>query len=473
MTFGSETESASPAISSSLIETVAWCAMLAALPFVAIDVVCGNWDHDGGFYLLRGWYISSGLRPYLDFGTIYPPLGDIITAAFLKAGFAHLVLAIALPILWVLATMMATALLVYRATRDRALAVLVAALVPAFSVNNGGNHLTLEHCVSVFSLLAFLPLVSESRLTSSAAARAIFFSVAAILSKQTGLVTLVVVTAGLIDRRHELTRRHILAMAAAALALPIAILAWLGFDLVRIHANVVSRLTHYTSASDSTNWGVIPHEFVRAPATAWLFVATIVIGVILAARVRGIRLMALAAAAGVVVQFLPRLIRDYSHYNLNAWPLIALVLALALARTQRFVALATRAALLLLAVIVNASLLFTYPWAGVSPLLHTYYPAATIVASITPENATVRQYGTEPIIEFLAWRREEMIERPWDPAWLYPTPPHPNSTIVIVHNRERNNAKLLAWLEHQGFVPVAQIRAHGLITILRHRRSFS
>lgn len=471
MTSGFESESATPAISTRLIETVAWCALLAALPFVAIDVVCGNWDHDSGFYLLRGWYISTGLRPYLDFGTIYPPLGDIITAAFLKAGFAHIVLAIALPMLWVFATMMATALLVYRATRDRGLAVLIAALVPAFSAHNGGNHLTLEHCVSVFSLLAFLPLIGESRLTPAAAARAIFFSVAAILSKQTGLVTLVVVMAGLIDRRHELTRRHLVAMIAAALALPLAILAWLGFDLVQIHANVVSRLAGYTSASDPTNWRVIPREFVRAPATAWLLLATIVLGLILAARVRGVRLMALAAAAGVVVQFAPRLIRDYSHYNLNAWPLIVLVLALILARTQPVVALASRAALLLFAVVVNASLVFTYPWAGVSPLLHTYYPAATIVASITPDDATVRQYGTEPIIEFLAWRREELIERPWDPAWLYPTPPHPNSTVVIVHNRERNNAKLLAWLEQYGFVPVAQIRAHRLITILRHPSS--
>jgi len=471
VTFGIESESSSPAISSSLIETVAWCTLLAALPFVAIDVVCGNWDHDGGFYLLRGWYVSTGLRPYLDFGTIYPPLGDIITAVFLKAGFSHVVLAIALPMLWVFATMLATALLVHRATRDRALAVLVAALVPAFSVNNGGNHLTLEHCVSVFSLLAFLPLVRDSRLTPAGAARAILFSVAAILSKQTGLVTLVVVLAGLVDRRHELTRKHILAMIAAALALPFGIIAWLGFDLVEIHANVVSRLARYTASSDPANWGVIRHEFVRSPATAWLFVATIVLALILAVRVRGIRLMALAAAAGVVVQFAPRIIRDYPHYNLNTWPLIVLVLALTLARTQPLVALASRAALLLFAVVVSAALIFTYPWAGVSPLLHTYYPAATIVSSITPDNATVRQYGTEPIIEFLAWRREEIIERPWDPAWLYPTPPHPNSTVVILHNRERNTKQLLAWLERYGFVPVAQIRAHRIITILRHRQS--
>jgi hypothetical protein len=202
-------------------------------------------------------------------------------------------------------------------------------------------------------------------------------------------------------------------------------------------------------------------------------VATIVIGLILAVRARGIRLVALAAAAGVVVQFLPRIIRDYPHYNLNTWPLIALILALALARAKPPAALATRAALLLFAVIVNASLVFNYPYGGVSPLLHTFYPVANIVSSITPDNATVRQYGTEPIIEFLAWRREEIIERPWDPAWLYPTPPHPNSTVVIIHNRARNTRQLLAWLEQHGFEVVAQIRASHVVTILRHRQSSS
>jgi hypothetical protein len=460
-----------PLISSRLIEIIAWCALTAALPFVAIDVVCGNWDHDGGFYLLRGYYIATGLKPYLDFGSIYPPLGDVITAIVLKGGFSHLVVAIMLPMLWVFATMLATALLVYRATESRSLAVLVAALVPWFSASNGGNHLTLEHCVSFFSCLAFVPLVSRSRLTPAAAFRAVLFAFAAVFSKQTGLVTVMVVAAAFIDRRHELTRKHILPIVAAVLAIPVGILAWLNFDIAGIYSNLVSRLGRYAAASPPPNWGVITWEFVRAPGTAYLMLAAIIIGCFLAARVSGVRLLALAAAAGIVVEFLPRIARDYPHYNLNIWPFIVLLVALALAHARETAAWSLRAALLLFAVVVDASLVFNTGGGGVSPLLQTYYPVAGLVSSITPEDATVRQYGMEPIIEFLAWRREELIERPWDPAWMYPTPPNPNSTIVVVHNRRQNTPALLASLQAQGFEIAGQTRSGQVITVLRRPRN--
>ena len=455
-------------ISPGTIETIAWCLLVVAIPLVALNVVCGPWDHDGGFYLQRGYYIASGLKPYLDYGEIYPPLGDIITGTILRSGMSHIVAAIAIPIMWVIATMIATGVLVFSATRDRSMATLLAALAAIYSYENGGNHVTLEHGVAFFSCLAFVPIVSQSRLTVGGAARAVLFATAAILCKQTGLVTLFVALVAFVERRSEITRRHIVAAVGGALILPLAIAAWLRFDFAAIYANVVAQLGNYAAQNVDRSPTVMSDEYFRAPATAVLLLASIAIGSFLALRVKSIRLVSIAATIGVVAEFWPRLMRNYFHYNLNIWPFIVLVLALLLARRQALVAVGSRAALVLFTVLAMSRLIFPYRWAGVSPLLSTFYPAGELVHAVTPPDGVVRQYGSEAIIEFLGWRREELIERSWHRNYEYPTAPRTNTTIVIIESRVDDLPQRLETLRQQGFLVVARMNG---ITILRHHTS--
>jgi len=113
-------------------------------------------------------------------------------------------------------------------------------------------------------------------------------------------------------------------------------------------------------------------------------------------------------------------------------------------------------------------------WRSPSPLLATFEPTAQFVARITPPDGRVRQYGAEPIIEFLANRKEDVINKPvaavfgakWDGSGMYSTPPDPSTTVVLVDRGQPWMRSVYENLLARGFVNMA---IFGRIAILRNR----
>ena len=87
---------------------LAWILVAAALLVAVLAVVFGPWDHDGGAYLLRGAYVADGLRPYIDYPSIYPPLVDLLTAGAVRLPLDRLPIAVLLPIAWIVAVSVAS-----------------------------------------------------------------------------------------------------------------------------------------------------------------------------------------------------------------------------------------------------------------------------------------------------------------------------------------------------------------------------
>jgi hypothetical protein len=450
------------------LEGCALILLIMCAGFACVDVFVGQWDHDGGFYLLHSAYVADGMRPYIDYTYIYPPLMDVLTAFALMLPLERFVLALAIPAWWILANTIATALLIWTCTRNRGYALVIAALFPLFSIQNGGNHLTLEHGVALFSMLALVIAMRSRNVSPGDAAVVGFFFAAACLSKQNGVITVLPLAAIAFHRRTELSRKHALGFASGAAGLGFMVLAWLRFDLVAIFTNLFGRLVTYAEASaPAAGW---PPEVLRAPQTYAMFLAAGLCAAVAALRLPRFRLVAIAAAVGAALQFLPRLIRDYPHYNLNMWPFLALAFVLAWRcvppRYRSTASICTAAGAVLLFVGVAANFPFSFP------RLAIFQMAATQIRALTPANAAVRQYGNEPILEFLAERREEVINRPdsvmqaWDGSGLYASPPAPDTTIVIVNIGQRWLPSLRQQVKAWGFV---QRGAVGPIAIYRKR----
>ncbi len=100
--------------------------------------------------------------------------------------------------------------------------------------------------------------------------------------------------------------------------------------------------------------------------------------------------------------------------------------------------------------------------------------AADRVAAVTPPDSRVRQYGSEPIIEFLAARQEDVISKPvasvfgakWDGSGMYSTPPSPSTTVVVIDRGQPWVRSVVEDLGARGFVNVG---VFGRIAIFRSR----
>jgi hypothetical protein len=459
----------------SVVEGAGWIAVILAAIAATADVIFGVWDHDGGFFLQRAAETAAGFKPYLDIGSLYPPLMELMMAPLVMLAPSHILLAVVIPVGWVLVNIAATAFVLRSAGVDRGFALLIGALFAVFSVQNGGNHLTLEHGVTFFGCLAFGVLVRPGTLTPRRVALAAMFASAATLMKQNGVVVFLPIVAMLIAQRAEVTRRHVGAFVGGALILPALLLVWLEGKIFVIYDNVVSMLHRYAEASDPTTFN-LASEAARAPETVLLFATAIALAVLVARSPR-YRWVAIAAAAGAVVELLPRYVRNYSHYNLNAWAFIVLTIALALASLSASWQKALRVYFAGFALIAFAGVFLGATWGTPSPLFSIFYPAARTVYAVTPPNALVRQYGSDPIIEFLAYRQQEAANKPettfkvWDGSGMYATPPDPTTTVVILGNKPWL-PQLQRDLHQRGFVRIDAVPRGApvpFVQIYKHR----
>lgn len=419
--------------------------LLIGLLLAAGSVVFGPWDHDGGAYLLRGAYAAEGLRPYINYPSIYPPLVDLMTAAVVWLPASRLGLALLLPILWLIALAASSLTLGWIIQRDWSAALILAALSVVFAIANGGNHLTLELGVAAFGCFAFAAAVADKPVLAGVLAAC------ATLSKQNGI--LVFVPLLFLLRPRDYLR------ALLGASVPVILCAlWIG-DLHAMWNACVSEILVYSQQSAPTP--PISGEFVRSPETFLLLLIVIVAAVIVGKPV------AWVALGCAVLEFLPRLVRNYPHYTINVWPFAALILAFALTTRVRVAVLGGFAAL---------AMMHTYfhtRWSR-TPTLAIFAAAARRVADVTPPNERVRQYGAEPIIEFLAHRDEELIDKPvaavfgarWDGSGMYSTPPSPSTTVVVIDRGQPWVRDVFADLRARGFMNAG---AFGRIWIFRSR----
>lgn len=454
------------------LSVAAICAGLAIA-----DVVFGPWDRDGGFYLLQATYTAAGVRPYLDYHLIYPPLMNLLDAPFVALPVSRLSLAIALPAIWIAANGAATAFLAWTVTRNRVQTTLMTGLFFAYCIENGGNHLTLEHGVMLFAMLALALVLDTRPFSPGRLAWAGLAASAACLCKQNGAIVLLPIAAVLLTRRETRALQPLAAFAAGFALLPLAVLTWLGFKLSAIYQNLWLDALGYAEATlPDTGWR---NEISRAPGTVVLFFVAGVAALTVAARNRKLLLLCGATLVSAILEFLPRVIRNYPHYNLNIWPFLALLLLLALAHFATREGALTTAGLQAAVLVYSLTLALQHFQTGTPPLVRLNV-AATTLRSATPPEAPVRQYGSEPILEFLAGRSQERTDLPtsvwtrWDGSGIYRMPPPSNATVVVVDRGQPWVAPVMQQLSGAGFTPVTPALdaggAIGRIAILRRQR---
>lgn len=440
-------------VSKRIIEVIAWLALIANVALAIADLFGGRWDHDSGMFFLHAAYIADGLRPYLDYSSIYPPLMELLTAMPVAIFSDRLTLVFAVSAFWIVANAIASALLAFVLSGDRATAALLGATFPLFAMMSWVKLLTLEYGVVLFATLAL-----------AAAARRFFFLAGVFVTcsalvKQPGLVVIAPVLALAWPARREFVR---FVAGGAAVVLPL--LAWLSFDVAAILRNVVRDLGTYAAVTRVAGWR---YEFLRSPDTVWLCVASAMLAAAL--LVVGHRRAAVAAGAvGAIIEFLPRIIRNYPHYNLNTWPFLLLIVALAAERWGRRVV----APLLLFVLLISISTA-NHRVRTPSELLTTFAPAARVVEAITPAGAPVRDYGAEPIIEFLAHRKQERIDlgtralKGWEGEEHYPHPPAIGTTVVVVDRGQPWVPRVIAEVRSYGSQEVSRIGRLPRVTIYR------
>jgi hypothetical protein len=440
---------------------------VAALGLAILDVHRGPWDHDGGFYLLRASFIARGMKPYLDYISIYPPLMEMLDAVPMALGGDRTLLATAIPTAWIAVNALATALLAWAVTRSRAFALVAAALFSLFCVENGGNHVTLEHGVALFSALAFLAILRHP----VPPPRSLFLAGAALslagLSKQNGALLFLPLLAILWTWRRALTGRPTAAFFAGALVPPLLIVTWLRFDLHAIRTNFIDQFLAY-GGQPVADPGVIGKELTRSPFTALilLLLAVAIVAAVILCRSR--RLFVLGCAACIAINLGARFYRNYPHYDLNVWPFAVVVTALLFNELrQRHPRRAE--ALGVLATAATVIVFFAQPslplrWSRPGMLETTFLPAARELRRLDPAGRMrVRDYGVEPIVEYLSGHLPEMISIPYsripvenDGRGVFDLdPPHDELVVIVDQGQEWAQATRRA-LQEKGWVTTSR-----------------
>ncbi len=391
--------------------TASWLALVATATLTLFEIVNGPWNLDGGWYLFRSSLIAEGARPYLDYATIYPPLIDLIHAIPIALELDRYFIVIAVPYIWNIANAAASAALARCLGWSKAASLAAGTGFLVLSIENEGNHVTLEHGVVFFSLVALIALMKRETLSPGRLFVCGIALACAALSKQNGLVTLLPVAAILYERRRQVEPRSIPALLAGFALPPLLLLAYLDFQVMRIYRETVEMVFTYAAKSNealpSLQW-----EFARSEPTGVLLPTLAAVGLVaIAAGPR--RLLAATALAGAVIEFLPRLVRLYPHYTLNMWPFALLVLILATSTASPTV-VRRFAKSVSFAMLAGSLLLFSislHRWSTPGFLPKLFRPAALSLREATTPVDQVRLFSPELIVPFLAYRMTDEIPR--------------------------------------------------------------
>lgn len=385
-----------------------------------IDIFRGFWDHDSGYYLLQSALIAQGLRPFLDYATLYPPGFGLLNAVPILLGIDRWLLVWLVPLAWIVSIGLLTRLYWARIHPDSPPVIgwTLAGSFALFSIEFGGNHVTLELGVVFFGLAALLAFVREQGPDDLLTGACIG---AAVLVKQpAGLMLLPFLTQ--CDSGGRIVR--LLAGFCAPLLL---CLAWLKFDLDRILQSYGALQGYLQQRAPSTVIGLakrfaqvwLQDVFRTPPGVALLAVVGLLtlVGLYHAMRQREVRRSAWLIAWSLVgLAYLgARAVNDFPHYALNAWPAVVALLGAALqvprARAARAIVAAAVLCTSLVFVLFPAKLhdlggrpYFTR-WSGPGKLESFLKPVSEELRRLLPNGMTVTQIGMEEsILFFLAGR---------------------------------------------------------------------
>jgi hypothetical protein len=396
----------------------ATAVFVGCLALYLVDVLYGPWNGNGGFFLVQSSLLADGLRPYLDFQPFYPPLIAALHAPLVGLGLDRWMLAIGIPLLWVVGIGVLT-LAALRQDVPRlsgwALGLTLGAYA-LFSLDNVGNHMTLEHGVVASGLLAVVTFRSAERPGALQFFAAGMFAACAGLSKQSGMVLVL----------PFLTQVRGWREAAALVVgwlqpwLALSMLWALGpADLATSFASVPRYASYFNGelASNGANgvaklleraYNILRWEYKRSPVCLVGMGLVALGGVAAVRRTSDWRQRAWLGAWMVVAAATlgSRVLMDFYHYTLNVWP--ALVV-LAGASLRQAPGAALRAAVTIGACSAVALVLgtrhlnpaYTHRWQA-SVLMDHIKPVASELAALSPNDRWVYNASVDMMVLFLA-----------------------------------------------------------------------
>lgn len=390
--------------------SIAQLTVLAALAILSIDILTGPWDHDGSYFLMLSWLISEGFKLYSDLPTKYPPFMFWVDSFYFSAGLPNTWSPAILALAWNAAVGGITFVYCLRRTRSRTFSYFITALWFVFSVDNGGNHVTLELAVVFFTLCSLVFLSSQR--PSSAVLSGIAFA-AVCFSKQVGVANF-----GEILVRIRTEKSTKIAQFVIGVFTGVVLVFLYVWDVPAMYQNLVVDVVAYAQTPERHSLsGFIEQELRRGPTTLFLSLASLPF-LIWLLRIRAIDSVCFVALViGLVGRLLPFLARPYTHYYLNLWPLFVFLLVEPAAFSpMRYLHPITRVAQVILVTI--SGLWFLLPehslrWQALSPGYSVLQRAANHINECSPMSVPVLQLGNESAIELYTKRVPPYHDSKW------------------------------------------------------------
>ncbi|MBU6375167.1 MAG: hypothetical protein KGQ59_04170 [Bdellovibrionales bacterium] len=418
-----------------------WGPLFFVISFVVflVDIFWGFWDHDSGYYFTQASLVAHGLRPYVDYKTLYPPLFSILHAIPIKLGISREWLIWSVPLIWVTAISLLSVIYFYRewsrTNRENLSSApwILGALYFWFSIDFGGNHLTLEHGIAFFGLLA-LNLESSAILPQiSSKNRYFLIGVClglALLTKQVALLLFFPFLFAAIRRREW-------PVILFGIVTPLILFfLWIGFNLLKVQESF-ALLTQYLGSSKPlrpSDWlksffMILIRDGSRTPP-GFLFL-TLVLVLPFAHLLRNWRqrdyTSLIWAFSWVLVcagYFAARCKNNFPHYTLNCWPAICVCLlscreALRSPQVRKWVIVASL--IVLCRSILSHNSIRTLDnqpyltrWRNGGRLTEFLFPVARELKTLIPVHAKVTHLGLEE--EALFFLSERLpLNKDWSP----------------------------------------------------------
>lgn len=357
-----------------------------------------SWDHDSGYYLMMSGHIKDGLKPWLDFHFMYTPLVPTLNAGLLALGIPRDWAVYAMPILWILCGAASTFWIAKKRELGTSVGLLLVTFYFLFVMDSFASHMTLEHGVVLFSLLALIFSDKGNFLLSG------FFCSLAFLSKQVGALAALPSILLLFSRNDSVPIGNWIRWGLAFLAPIVPFLDWVNYDLEQIYQAGYARYHIYKTTAPGSAFSLMRAEWLRSPIIFILLLSATALGIINALTTHGwkkkLTFLSLICTLMAFLSF--RLFRNYYHYTLNCWPFLVLLLA-DKRRTKIVIGIAIA---IIVAYIAEPSKWSTRRiigrWQQPGIVEALFQPAATRLRAHTEPGSEIILLGEESILAFLS-----------------------------------------------------------------------
>ncbi|MBL7544817.1 MAG: hypothetical protein JNL11_13450 [Bdellovibrionaceae bacterium] len=359
-------------------------------------------------------------------------------------GVPHDIAIIWIPLFWIYSNGFLTFITSFRINKNVQISLFLMILFTFISIENGGNHVTLEHGIIFFSLLSYNIYLSKESIKN----KYLFFflyglSVLSIaMVKQVGILLLPYFLFIVLDRNFFLNKKESLKKIScfvfgAFTALYITFHSFKA-NVNQIYSQLFHRIANYLADSPS-NQTFLLSELLRSPYTVSLFASTLILAYffISSQNLKLIKKMEILMLIGLVFGYaFARTIRNYPHYTLNSWFPILILFALFFqfegTKNRKFLF-----TLFFLLTVGSVGTLVTrwntsYKFSEINSF---FLPSAKFIRESTTPDQPILQLGEEPVIEFLSYRRPQRMDIEW--AWKYSKFSDDGNPTVVINNYNR------------------------------------